>query len=42
MNSVVAGSVLHVYTKAEQGDHFLALKNPEKFASDLRGFLDNC
>jgi hypothetical protein len=31
-----------VYTKAEQGDHFLALKNPEKFASDLRGFLDNC
>lgn len=42
MNSVVAGSVLHVYTKAEHGDHFLALKNPEKFASDLRGFLDNC
>ncbi|WP_223453750.1 MULTISPECIES: alpha/beta fold hydrolase [unclassified Pseudomonas] len=42
MNSVVAGSVLHVYTKAEQGDHFLALKNPEKFATDLRGFLDKC
>ncbi|WP_454866845.1 alpha/beta fold hydrolase [Pseudomonas lini] len=42
MNLVVAGSVLHVYTKAEQGDHFLALKNPEKFANDLRGFLDNC
>ena len=40
MNSVVAGSALHVYTKAEQGDHFLALKNPEKFAADLRGFLD--
>jgi hypothetical protein len=32
--------VLHVYTKAEQGDHFLALKNPEKFSADLRGFLD--
>jgi hypothetical protein len=42
MNSVVAGSALHVYTKAEQGDHFLALKNPEKFATDLRGFLDKC
>jgi pimeloyl-ACP methyl ester carboxylesterase len=42
MNSVVAGSELHVYTKAEQGDHFLALKNPEKFATDLRGFLDKC
>ncbi|KPU59469.1 alpha/beta hydrolase family protein [Pseudomonas fluorescens] len=42
MNSVVAGSVLHVYNEEEQGDHFLALKNPEKFATDLRGFLDNC
>ncbi|KQZ84786.1 alpha/beta fold hydrolase [Pseudomonas sp. Root562] len=40
MNSVVSGSALHVYTKAEQGDHFLALKNPEKFSADLRGFLD--
>jgi non-heme chloroperoxidase len=40
MNSVVAGSALHVYTKAEQGDHFLALKNPEKFSTDLRSFLD--
>jgi pimeloyl-ACP methyl ester carboxylesterase len=42
MNSVVTGSALHVYTKAEQGDHFLALKNPEKFATDLRRFLDKC
>jgi pimeloyl-ACP methyl ester carboxylesterase len=42
MNSVVAGSALHVYTKAEQGDHFLALKNPEKFTADLRGFLGKC
>jgi non-heme chloroperoxidase len=42
MNSVIAGSALHVYTKAEQRDHFLALKNPEQFATDLRGFLDKC
>ncbi|WP_311970876.1 alpha/beta hydrolase [Pseudomonas baltica] len=41
MNSVIEGSQLHVYTKAENGDHFLAFKNPEKFAADLRGFLDN-
>ena len=41
MHSVVEQSVLHVYTKAEHGDHFLALKNPEKFATDLRAFLDN-
>lgn len=40
MNSVIAGSVLQVYTKAEQGDHFLALKNPQKFATDLRRFLN--
>jgi len=41
MHSVIEGSQLHVYTKAENGDHFLAFKNPEKFAADLRGFLDN-
>lgn len=41
MNSVIAGSVLHVYKKDEHGDHFLAFKNPEKFATDLRRFLDN-
>ena len=41
MNSVIDDSVLHVYTKAEQGDHFLAFKNPEKFAADLRRFLEN-
>lgn len=41
MHSAIAGSALHVYTKAENGDHFLAFKNPEKFANDLRHFLDN-
>ncbi|MCF5241833.1 alpha/beta fold hydrolase [Pseudomonas syringae] len=41
MNSVIEGSQLHVYAKAEDGDHFLAFKNPEKFAADLRDFLDN-
>jgi pimeloyl-ACP methyl ester carboxylesterase len=41
MSSVIEGSQLHVYSKAEDGDHFLAFKNPEKFAVDLRRFLDN-
>jgi pimeloyl-ACP methyl ester carboxylesterase len=41
MNSVIDDSVLHVYTKAEHGDHFLAFKNPEKFSADLRRFLEN-
>jgi non-heme chloroperoxidase len=40
MHSVIERSTLHVYTKAEHGDHFLAFKNPEKFALDLRRFLD--
>ncbi|MDR3488573.1 MAG: alpha/beta hydrolase [Bradyrhizobium sp.] len=40
MHSVIPGSVLYVYSKAEQGDHFLAFKNPTKFASDLQSFLD--
>lgn len=39
MNSVIRDSVLHVYDKAEQGDHFLAFKNPQKFAADLHSFL---
>lgn len=40
MSSVINDAVLHVYSKAEQGDHFLAFKNPEKFAADLQAFLD--
>ena len=39
MQSVIPNSVLFVYTKAEQGDHFLAFKNPVKFVNDLESFL---
>lgn len=41
MHSTIPGSILHVYSKTEQGDHFLAFKNPLKFTSDLRSFLDH-
>ncbi len=41
MHSVIPHSALYVYTKAEQGDHFLALKNPVKFAKDVRDFLEH-
>ncbi|KOO57368.1 MhpC protein [Rheinheimera sp. KL1] len=37
--SVIPGSKLYVYTAAEQGDHFLAAKNPVKFVADLKSFL---
>ena len=40
MHSVIPGSTLHVYSGAEQGDHFLAFKNPEWFTTDLRAFLE--
>lgn len=30
---------LYIYGKKEQGDHFLALKNPFKFTEDLTAFL---
>jgi pimeloyl-ACP methyl ester carboxylesterase len=40
MNSVIPGSELHIYTAQEQGDHFLAFKNPTKFTADLTSFLD--
>ncbi|SFM17678.1 Pimeloyl-ACP methyl ester carboxylesterase [Desulfomicrobium norvegicum] len=40
MQSVIPGAKLYVYTKAEQGDHFLAFENPLKFTSDLETFLD--
>jgi pimeloyl-ACP methyl ester carboxylesterase len=39
-HSVIKGSQLHVYTKAEQGDHFLMFKNPRKFTQDLTAFLN--
>jgi pimeloyl-ACP methyl ester carboxylesterase len=40
LNSVVPGSELHVYSAAEQGDHYLAFKNPFKFTRDLTTFLE--
>jgi pimeloyl-ACP methyl ester carboxylesterase len=40
MRSVIPGSELYVYTAAEQGDHFLAFKNPTKFTDDLTSFLE--
>ncbi|WP_320203478.1 alpha/beta fold hydrolase [Agrobacterium rosae] len=40
MQSVIPGAELHVYTAAEQGDHFLAFKNPRKFTDDLTSFLE--
>ncbi|MGE4544771.1 MAG: alpha/beta fold hydrolase [Pedobacter sp.] len=40
-HSVIPGSKLYVYTKAEQGDHFLMFKNPFKFTQDLRNFLEH-
>jgi pimeloyl-ACP methyl ester carboxylesterase len=40
MQSVIRDATLYVYSKSEQGDHFLAVKNPVKFSSDLQSFLD--
>ncbi|EZP71507.1 Alpha/beta hydrolase [Novosphingobium resinovorum] len=37
--SVMPDAKLFVYTKAEQGDHFLMFKNPFKFTADLQKFL---
>lgn len=39
MQSVIPNAELHIYTAAEQGDHFLAFKNPRKFTDDLSSFL---
>lgn len=41
MASVIPGAKLYVYSKAEQGDHFLMFKNPIKFTQDLRAFLEH-
>ncbi|TWI44568.1 pimeloyl-ACP methyl ester carboxylesterase [Pseudomonas duriflava] len=40
IHSVVPNSELYVYSQEEQGDHFLAFKNPIKFTADLRTFLE--
>jgi non-heme chloroperoxidase len=37
--SVIDDSRLFVYTEEEQGDHFLAFKNPVKSTADLHDFL---
>lgn len=39
MHAMIAGSELFVYSKEEQGDHFLPFKNPVKFTADLTAFL---
>ena len=39
-NSVIPNSQLYIYTKKEEGDHFLAFKNPKKFTSDLDSFIE--
>lgn len=41
IHKTVKNSKLFIYTKKEQGDHFMMFKNPQKFADDLQGFLDN-
>ncbi|MEN4892693.1 alpha/beta hydrolase [Erwinia billingiae] len=40
MQSVVPDSRLFIFTRAEQGDHFLMFKNPLKFTSELKSFLN--
>ncbi len=40
MASVLPNATLFAYTKAEQGDHFLMFKNPQKFTDDLMEFLE--
>lgn len=41
IHSAIPDSRLFVYTEEEQGDHFLAFKNPVKFAEDLHAFLQD-
>lgn len=38
--SVIPDASLFVYTKEQQGDHFLAAKNPVKFSFDVKQFLN--
>lgn len=40
MQQQIPGAELHVYTTAEEGDHFLMAKNPVKFTADLLQFLN--
>lgn len=41
VKSVIPNAILCVYSKAEQGDHFLAFKKPIKFTRDLHSFLQS-
>jgi pimeloyl-ACP methyl ester carboxylesterase len=40
LHAAVPGSEFFYYAGAEQGDHFLAFKNPLKFTQDLSAFLE--
>lgn len=40
MQRTLPQATLHVYSRAEQGDHFLMFKNPVKSTTDLRAFLE--
>lgn len=40
MQAVIPDSRLFIFTRAEQGDHFLMFKNPLKFTSELKSFLN--
>lgn len=40
IHSVIPNSELHVYKDEEEGDHFLAFKNPVKFTQELQSFLE--
>lgn len=40
MQSQIKGSELFVYSAKDEGDHFLAFKNPVKFTNDLSVFLN--
>ncbi|WP_321797535.1 alpha/beta hydrolase [Caballeronia sp. J97] len=39
--SVIPGSRLHIFSAAEEGDHFLMFKNPYKFTEELCSFLEH-
>ncbi|WP_197060741.1 alpha/beta fold hydrolase [Rahnella sp. WP5] len=40
MQSIIPDSRLFIFTRVEQGDHFLMFKNPLKFTSELKSFLN--
>ncbi len=39
--SVIEDAKLHIYTRGDEGDHFLMFKNPFKFTNDLCAFLES-